>query len=240
MSRTPYYDSLPPDGRLAIERLLYERVFGGPFQARDLPDNPTGSQQERLATWIREAIQSANDGARLTRAAVEATRELTARSRHADRPTSLRTPQDLRRSLLLRMTKVRANGLLPHELDAEEALERDLELPKESIAGERLAKIGFKRKPERCKPGRLAYDKLLEGGQLVSCDLDFGEWRNSVMAMWAYTRNDVRIALPVDYSPSGEPAPIIDRELFEETIDNIVFVAAELERELSHDLSVAA
>ena len=240
MSRTPYYDKLSPGERLAIERLLHERVFGRPFEARRLPENPTAAQQDHLAACIREAIQHGNDGARISRATVEATRELTASLSHFGPPTHLRTPQDLRRNLLLRMTKLRAGGRLPHELDPEPAFEWDREIPKEEIAEKRLAAIGFRRAPDRCEAGRLACDKLLGDGQRISCDLDFGEWRRTVMAMWVYTREDVHIALPLDYSASGQPAPIIDRELFEQTMDNIAFVAAELEHEIGQSLSAAA
>lgn len=240
MSKTPHYDRLPAANRLAIERMLYERVFGGPFTARTLPKASGPAQEEHLAAWIREAIQQGNNGAWLSRGALEATRELTAQSAGQGPPRALRTPRDLRQAWVSRLALLKAAGRFPYDLDPDLAFEKDDNIPLVDIAAKRLHKVGYRLVSARSDEFRAGFDKALPDGSVVSCDLDFGRWRRTVMAMWTYSRGEVRIALPLDYSPSSEPAPIIDRELFEQTVKNIVFTIAELELELGEDAATAA
>ena len=45
-STTPAYDDLHVDQRLAIERLLFERLTGGPYTERTIPDDALEKKHE--------------------------------------------------------------------------------------------------------------------------------------------------------------------------------------------------
>jgi hypothetical protein len=49
-SSTPAYDGLAVDQRLAIERLLYERLTGGAYMERSIPVDASEKKREYLVS----------------------------------------------------------------------------------------------------------------------------------------------------------------------------------------------
>ena len=248
MSTTPTYDALPVDQRLAIERLLYERMTGSPYAERSIPHDASDKKKEYLVSCIRDAVHLLKDAA-VPPQKINPIRELSARSA-AGGVAELVAPEDASARLAKRLLE--AAGRAPNDLDrlTQEAL-KDLAraaegekveglgelsqlgiekgVPRNQIAAKALAPLGYALDKKSAGPGYAVFLKETPTGRF-RCTFDFGSWRNSVLAGFMSEVGGLRLGAQIPYKPSPGDTPILTRALLERTMENVVFVLQEAEK----------
>lgn len=234
---TPIYDGLNVDQRLAIERLLFERMTGGPYTERSIPDDASDKKREYLVSCIRDACHRLPDGA-VPQHQLSAVREFSARATVKGGSVALVAVADLK--VRVQEAMVAAIPRLPHDLvrleeEARQAIANGAEekIPRRKIAERFLTPLGYEYVKARSGPGSSAFSKVTAAGASLSCDFDFGSWRRTVMAIFVYSELGCRVTMPLRYSASERETAILGKELFEKTIDNVAFVLAEIEAVLT-------
>jgi hypothetical protein len=106
---------------------------------------------------------------------------------------------------------------------------RETGIPRRQIAEKCLKRLGYRRRGERGSQGYVAFEKERPDGGRLSCDFDFGTWRASVIALFAYSNSGVKVRFPLQYWRESEPVGIITRKQFTRTMENVAYVLEELE-----------
>lgn len=247
VSTTPTYDALPVDQRIAIERLLYERMTGEPYTERSVPADAPEKKKEYLVSCIRDAVHMLKESP-IPPQHVNPIRELSARAARAGE-VRLVTPGDLHTRLGEAMAEAARRA--PHDLDALTRQAQDLlarkargeevegvgelsqfgyekGVPRNRIAAKALKPLGYALDKKSAGPGYAAFVKETPAARFV-CTFDFGSWRNSVTAMLSYRALGLRVGCPIPYKPTPGETPILTRRLLEAALENVAFVLREAE-----------